>query len=27
VIVRLGLTLDKSFNENAFLKSILDAIE
>lgn len=27
VIVRLGLTLDKSFNENAFIKSIIDAIE
>ncbi len=26
VIVRLGLTLDKSFNENAFIKSIIDAI-
>jgi len=26
VIVRLGLTLDKSFDENAFLKSILQAI-
>lgn len=27
VVVRLGLTLDKSFNEDAFLKSILDALE
>lgn len=26
VIVRLGLTLDGSFNENAFLKEVLDAI-
>ncbi len=26
VIVRLGLTLDKSFNENAFLKSIIESI-
>ncbi len=25
VVVRLGLTLDKSFDENAFLKSIIDA--
>ena len=27
VVVRLGLTLDKSFDENAFLKSIIDATE
>jgi CubicO group peptidase (beta-lactamase class C family) len=27
VIVRLGLTLDKSFDENAFIKSIIDAIK
>ncbi len=27
VVVRLGLTLDKSFNENEFLKSIIDATE
>jgi CubicO group peptidase (beta-lactamase class C family) len=27
VVVRLGLTLDRSFNENAFLKSIINAIE
>ena len=27
VVVRLGLTLDRSFNENAFLKNIIDAIE
>jgi CubicO group peptidase (beta-lactamase class C family) len=26
VVVRLGLTLDKSFNENVFLKSIINAI-
>ena len=26
VVVRLGLTLDRSFNENAFLKSILECI-
>lgn len=26
VIVRLGLTLDRSFNENAFLKSVLESI-
>jgi len=27
VVVRLGLTLDKSFNENEFLKNIIDAIK
>jgi CubicO group peptidase (beta-lactamase class C family) len=27
VIVRLGLTLDKSFDANAFVKSIVDAVE
>jgi len=27
VVVRLGLTLDKSFNENDFLKSIIDAVD
>ncbi|MEP6949274.1 MAG: serine hydrolase [Ginsengibacter sp.] len=27
VIVRLGLTLDRSFNENAFLKSIIETID
>jgi len=27
VVVRLGLTLDKSFDTNAFLKSIIDAVE
>lgn len=27
VVVRLGLTLDNSFDENAFLKSIIDAIK
>jgi CubicO group peptidase (beta-lactamase class C family) len=27
VVVRLGLTLDRSFDENAFLKSILESIE
>jgi CubicO group peptidase (beta-lactamase class C family) len=27
VVVRLGLTLDKSFNENAFLKNIIDALK
>jgi len=27
VVVRLGLTLDKSFDENKFLKSIIDATE
>jgi hypothetical protein len=26
VVVRLGLTLDRSFNENAFLKSIIESI-
>jgi CubicO group peptidase (beta-lactamase class C family) len=26
VIVRLGLTLDRSFNENAFLKDIIEAV-
>jgi hypothetical protein len=27
VVVRLGLTLDKSFDENAFLKSIIESIQ
>lgn len=27
VVVRLGLTLDRSFDENAFLKSIIESIE
>ncbi|MEO6329172.1 MAG: hypothetical protein ABIO55_09575, partial [Ginsengibacter sp.] len=27
VVVRLGLTLDKSFNENAFLKGIIETID
>jgi len=27
VVVRLGLTLDKSFNENDFLKGIISAID
>ena len=27
VVVRLGLTLDRSFNENAFLKSIIETID
>jgi CubicO group peptidase (beta-lactamase class C family) len=27
VVVRLGLTLDKSFDENAFLKNIIDALK
>ncbi|HYK46160.1 MAG TPA: serine hydrolase [Parafilimonas sp.] len=27
VVVRLGLTLDRSFNENEFLKNIIDAIK
>jgi CubicO group peptidase (beta-lactamase class C family) len=27
VIVRLGLTLDRSFDENAFLKNIIDALQ
>jgi len=27
VVVRLGLTLDKSFDENAFLKNIIDAVK
>ena len=27
VVVRLGLTLDRSFNENAFLKIIIETID
>ncbi len=27
VVVRLGLTLDKSFNENAFLKNIIESVD